>query len=437
MTAPDRSTAISLPRPMTRPRWRLLMFLRYLCVRFAADQCTRAAAALAYTSLLALVPFFTVMFLTLAAFPAFHGWREAIENFVFQNFVPALGEQVRGYLNDFSDKARGLQVAGISLLLVTVLALLATIEATFNVIWGVRRQRPLMLRFMVYWALLTLGPILIGAGMIATSYVMALPLLADRATMVGTHSPLLIAVPLAATTLAFFMFFKLIPYRPVPTRHALVGAIVASILFELAKRGFAFFVVSFPSQQAIYGAFATVPIFLTWIYLCWVFVLIGAEITQCLTTFRAIVPRAAGVLAASEPLYGAFRVLLRLHEAQDHGHCLTDKALLKLEPAFDYAAVNAVLETLDAAGWITRNENFEWMLARDPDRLTLLDLLRLTPSFPPPDQIEATTVDAADQLLYTHLLELAHWADQRLRTPLADLMGAAGGRLPAQPPTAP
>ena len=146
-------------------------FLRYLTERYVADQCTRAAAALAYTSLLALVPLFTVVFITMAAFPAFQDWRAGVEDFIFRNFVPALGAQVREHLTAFSDKARGLQAAGISVLLVTVLAMLATIESTFNVIWGVRRRRPWMVRMLVYWAVLTLAPVLIAAGMFATSYV--------------------------------------------------------------------------------------------------------------------------------------------------------------------------------------------------------------------------------------------------------------------------
>ena len=267
---PDGGSRVSEAPPslltslLTRTRW-LRLFLRYLGRRFESDQCLRTAAALAYTSLLALVPLFTVLFVSLAAFPAFQDWREALETFIFHNFVPALGMQVRSYLVEFSDKARGLQALGVTVLLLTVLTMLSTIESTFNVIWGVRRKRTLMVRFLVYWSVLTLGPVLIGSGMVITSYVISLPLLAGH--MVGIGTQLLSLLPLVATTLAFVLFFKLIPYRPVPIRHALIGGVVASVLFELAKHAFALFVTRFPSQEAIYGAFATVPIFLTWIYL--------------------------------------------------------------------------------------------------------------------------------------------------------------------------
>lgn len=192
------------------------------------------------------MPLFTVLFVTLSAFPAFQEWRADIEASLFKNFVPALGDQIRDYLLQFADKAKGLQAAGIVVLFVTVLAMMSTIESTFNVIWGIRRKRPLVVRFLVYWAMLTLGPLFIGAGMVATSYVISLPLLSEASVTVGLKTRLIGAFPVIATTFAFVLFFKLIPYRPVPFRHALVGGVVASVLFELAKCGFAFLCHSLP-----------------------------------------------------------------------------------------------------------------------------------------------------------------------------------------------
>lgn len=419
---------IGADRAWDARRW--LPFLAYLVRSFEQDQCLRAAAALAYTSLLALVPLFTVVFVTLSAFPAFQDWREAIESFVFRNFVPALGDQVRGYLVEFSDKARGLQAVGIAVLVVTVLSMLSTIETTFNVIWGVHRRRPLVLRFLVYWAVLTLGPVLIGVGLVTTSYLVSLPLVAGHAVQEGLSGALLAALPVVATSIAFVLFFKLIPYRPVPLRHAVAGGLVASVLFELAKHGFALFVTRFPSQQAIYGAFATVPMFLTWLYLSWVIVLLGAEFARCLATFRPPRARQHAVLADDDPLYCAWRVLLRLHQAQDAGHSLSDRALARAEPDFGYAAINAALDALDRAGWVTRNEDFEWMLCRDLDRLTLLDLLRLTPGFPTEEDVVTLVDDEPDRRLHGQLLALARWSDAHLQTPLADLLAA---RPPEEP----
>ena len=400
---------------------RFLDFCRYLQQRFVADHCLRAAASLAYTSLLALVPLFTIVFVTLAAFPAFQDWRGDIEQFIFRNFVPALGDQVRGYLVEFSDKARRLQAVGTMVLLLTVLALMSTIESTFNVIWRIRRRRPVVVRFLVYWAVLTLGPLLIGASLFVTSYLVSLPLLSSSVESLGLTTRMLGFVPIISTLLAFVMFFQLIPYRPVPFRHALVGALVASVLFEVAKRGFAFYVTHFPSQQAIYGAFATVPIFLLWIYLSWIIVLLGAEITQCLTTYKAVSSRKRSSLYGN-PIYAAFRVLYRLYAAQLAGAPLSDKAIVAHEPDLGFDAINQALERLDAAHWISRNDSFQWVLVRDLHRETVVQLMQITPTIVQPDNGVELSLDGADERFVSALKTHARWLDQHLAIPLADII---------------
>ena len=258
--------------------------------------------------------------------------------------------------------------------------------------------------------------------MVATSYVISLPLLSEAGVSADLKTRLIAAFPVIATTIAFVMFFKLIPYRPVPLKHALVGGIVASLLFELAKRVFALYVTNFPTQQAVYGAFATVPIFLIWIYLSWVIVLLGAEITQCLTTFRSVQPRRHSALARQDPLYCAYRVVLRLYQAQSDGLGLSEKKLLGLETDLGYDAINAALETLDRGAWIRRNDAFHWVLMRDLNRVTLLDLLRLVPSFARPENVRSMASDDADERLQAKLEELGDWADEAMTTPLAEVL---------------
>ena len=411
-------------------------FCSYLKQRFFADHCIRSAASLAYTSLLALVPLFTIVFVALAAFPPFQELREDFEDFIFRNFVPALGDQVRGYLLEFSDKAKGLQAAGTLVLLITVLALMSTIESTFNVIWRIQRRRPFVVRFLVYWAVLTLGPLLIGASIFVTSYLVSLPLLPSSMETLGLKIRMLGAVPILSTTLAFVMFFKLIPYRPVPFRHAMVGGLVAGILFEAAKRGFAIYVTSFPMQQAVYGAFATLPIFLLWIFLSWVIVLLGAEITQCLTTYKAVSSRKRSSLYAN-PVYAAFRVLLRLFQAQEAGEPLADKKLFVVEPDLGFEAINQALERLDRANWISRNDAFQWVLIRDLHRETVVDLMQIAPTFPHSDDAPAAEFDGADERFLSALRTHAEWLDQHMATPIADLIlnedTPVAGELPVRP----
>ncbi len=402
----------------------LVDFLSYLRERLARDQCSRAAASLAFTSVLALVPLFTVIFVTLSAFPAFQQWQESIENFIFQNFVPALGAQVREYLVEFSTKAKGLQAFGVAILFVTVLSMMSTIDSTFNVIWRIQRQRPLVVRFLVYWAVLTLGPMLIGTSILVTSYLVSLPFVADSVGAWELQSKLLSVLPMVATTTAFIMFFKLIPYRPVPFKHALIGALVASCLFEATKRIFAFYVVNFPSQEAIYGAFATVPIFLLWIYLCWVIVLLGAEVTQCLTTYSAVSSRKRSSIYLN-PIYVSFRVLLRLFVAQQAGTALADKALLQLEPNLGYDAINKALEELDAAKWISRNDNFEWVLVRDLHRETMVELMQISPTIMHSDNVTDIRLDEADYRFLEALDEYSQWLRKEMAKPLAEIISTA------------
>lgn len=265
----------------------ILAFLRYLARRFAADRCTSAAAALAYTSLLGIVPLFTVVFSLLSAVPAFQELGRQADQFIFSNFVPAFGDTVRGYVVAFSAQARDLTLLGFGILIATVVLLMSTIEATFNVIWQVHRHRPLAIRVLRYFAVLTIGPLLLGSGLVATSYVASLPLLAHVNATWRIETRMLGLFSISATLLAFVLFFRFLPNRAVPMRHALAGGIAATALFELAKRGFAWYVVHVPTQQIVYGAFATLPVFLVWVYLCWVILLLGAEVTQCLATFRA------------------------------------------------------------------------------------------------------------------------------------------------------
>lgn len=409
-------------------------FCRYLKQRFVADHCLSAAASLAYTSLLALVPLFTIIFVTLAAFPAFQEWRGDIENFIFRNFVPAMGDQVRGYLVDFSDKARGLQAVGTIVLVVTVLAMMSTIESTFNVIWRIQRRRPLVVRFLVYWAVLTLGPLLIGASIFVTSYLVSLPFLPSGEETLGLKTGLLGAVPILSTTLAFVMFFKLIPYRPVPFRHALIGGLVAGVMFELAKRGFAIYVTGFTAQQAIYGAFATLPIFLLWIYLSWIIVLLGAEITQCLTTYKAVSNRRRSSLY-SNPIYATFRVLLRLYEGQVAGAPLSDKDLFGHEPDLGFEAINQALDRLDAANWISRNDEFHWVLVRDLHRETIVDLMQIAPTIVQTEDAPGIKLDGADERFVRALKTHAEWLNQNMDTPIAALILESAALDEGEPPT--
>ncbi|MBT8419492.1 MAG: virulence factor BrkB family protein [Gammaproteobacteria bacterium] len=271
--------------PFQQPRYQLQRtqdFLAKLFHHFVNDRCPESAGALAYTSLLALVPLMAVGFTLFAAFPAFDGLTGKLQSFVFSNFVPASGKVVEAYIEGFVAKASALTLPGLIALLVTALLSMATIERTFNAIWKVRRRRNFVDAFMVYWAILTVGPLLIGVSLAVSSYVASLPFFSDAARSLGGPGVFLKLLPFLAATLAFALLYAIVPYQRVPPRHAIAGGVVAAVLFELAKKGFALFVTHFPTYEAIYGALAALPIFLIWVYLSWLIILLGAEFTYCL-----------------------------------------------------------------------------------------------------------------------------------------------------------
>lgn len=255
--------------------------------RYVRDRCPRVAGALAFTTVLAIVPLTAVGFAVLSIFPVFESWMVTVQSFVYGNFVPAAGEAVSRYLQQFAANAGRLTVWGLVFLFVTAVMLIATIEETFNDIWHVRRKRKLVRRLVSYWAVITLGPVLLGLSLSITSYIGSLPFFAQAQTFIGMRRVMLGVTPIAFELTAFVLLYTVVPNCPVRPRHALAGAVLATVLFEVAKRTFGAFIVSFSTYRAIYGAVAALPVFLIWIYLTWVIALLGAQVTAALPHWRA------------------------------------------------------------------------------------------------------------------------------------------------------
>lgn len=409
-------------RQLARTRW----FLRELWQRAVAGRSTQLASALAYTSILALVPVLVVGFATLSLFPAFAAWQSVLQDFIFQSFVPGVGDRVESYLTDFAAKARDLQGLGVAALLVTVLSLMSSIEAAFNDIWEVRRRRRIGKRLLLYWTILTLGPLLIGAGLVATSFLVSLPLLHQAAALTGLNRLLLHWLPLITTWLAFVLSYKAIPHHPVRLSHALAGGLFAALLFEITKRLFASWLLYFPTQQAIYGAFATVPVFLLWVFVSWFIVLLGAQFTRCLEVVPLQGSEASPSSWRSAPCYRAWRILVHLQRAQRSGLAISQEALLAQEPGFDARELADSLKVLADAHWISRDDRFCWLLVRDLDELSLLDLARLVP--PSLRVAEEAQNLPPEDARFRHLLEQQRQGVERdFSCSLAALMQGAEG----------
>ena len=274
---------------------------------------------------------------------------------------------------------------GFIFLILVALMLMANIDKAFNAIWHVRRKRSPVATFMVYWAILSLGPILIVVSVGVTSYLVSIPLFTEDATVVQLRTRLLSAMPVLISTSAFTMLYALVPNRSVPLRHALAGGTLAALLFEAAKRGFALYITHFPTYEAIYGAMAVVPIFLVWLYLSWLVTLLGAEFTYCLGIFRD--DWRVSLSHRGGEFLSAFRLLRHLREAQRSGGSLSNRELAQLEADLAQEHLDGLLEVLQQARLISRTDDKAWVLTRDLREVKLIELYRAAP-FVLPDKIE-------------------------------------------------
>jgi membrane protein len=365
--------ALTLLKPLTI----LVKFSHHVGKRFVADRCTHTASALTYTSLLALVPLLAIGFSIFTAFPVFRSLNDEIQDFIFTNFVPASQEMVRDYLLRFAEQASHLTAVGVGFLLVTALLLMETIDQALNDIWGVRQRRRGVSVFIVYWAVLSLGPLLVGVSLAVsltvTSYFVSLPLISDVDQMLGVKTFLLRSMPFFLTTTAFTLIYTVVPNRPVLFRHAFVGGLLAALLFEVAKRAFAFYVTQLATYQLVYGTLSAVPIFLIWVYLSWLIILLGAEITRSFISFYWEDDKPIPCIPSNALIY-AFRLIGHLWQAQRRGELLLLGDLLDLEPQLSNPNLELLLNQLQKAHWIHRLENGYYILYRSVHEVTVLEL---------------------------------------------------------------
>ena len=351
---------------------RLRGFLALVSARFLRHEAPQNAAALTYTTLLSLVPLMTVTLAVFSAFPVADRVYEMIQDFVFQNFVPTSSEVLQQHLSEFSAKASRLTGTGAVFLVVVALLMMSNIDRALNAIWEVKTQRSFASKFLIYWAVLSLGPILIGASVVVTSYIVSLPIMSE-ATSTGFGRRVLGLAPVAASAVAFTMMYTVVPNRRVRLAHALAGGVFAAVLFEVAKRGFGFYITQFPTYEAIYGALATIPIFLVWLYLTWVVVLLGAEVTHCLSIYRW----GAGDQSRCRTGMGdAIAVLLALDEASARGVAPTTVELAASKKRWMEPQLEDLLTQLRQLRWVHMTRDGGWTLARQLSDATLGALYR-------------------------------------------------------------
>ena len=386
--------------------WRdTLLMLRN---RFREDHMGLTASSLTFTTSIALVPFFTVALAVFTAFPMFSKMQGALEGWLIDSLIPDnIARQVLGYLTQFSKQANKLGVAGLGILLVTAIALILTIDRTLNGIWRVKKPRPFTQRVLIYWSAITLGPILLGASLALTASVVAatsglvgtLPF--SLRFLLGTFQLLLIAAGLAA-------LYRYVPNTYVKWTHAWVGGIFAAAGIELAKKALGLYLSNVPTYSMIYGAFATLPILLIWIYVAWVIVLMGAVIAAYLPSLLAGVARRGGGHGWQFQL--AVEVLQRLNSVRATNNRGWSASSLALALQVDVLQLVPVLEKLTEFDWIGQlmpnadtgvDEESNYILLADPDQ-TLLEPL-----------MQHLLLDKTDSTL--QLWQQARWSDLKLR----------------------
>lgn len=358
---------------MSKRFFDLIGFLRFLSQRFFADRCLQIAASLTYTTLLSLVPLIVIALTVISAFPVFSSLMVQIKIFILANLVPGSASKIiTVYLPQFFEKAGRLTALGTALLGVTAFMLMLTIDHAFNMIWRVRRPRPLLQRFLIYWAALTLGPLVVGGSLSLTSYMVSLSLGAvTKIPAIGEF--LLKLVPVLLAIFTFALLYRIVPNRYVPVKHAVIGGLVAGVGLEAMNKIFTAYIVKFSTYTLVYGAFASLPLFLLWVYFSWLAVVTGALVAASLSHWRGgawQIEKTPGRL-----FYEVLRILRALYVAQQAGEAvrlrqLRDEARLGLEEIED------VLERLSAASWVHRVAGNAWALSRSPADIRIADVYR-------------------------------------------------------------
>jgi membrane protein len=367
----------------------LLYFARR---RLNEEKLPQVAGSLTFTTTLALVPLLTIILALFTTFPIFTNFRASLEAYFVQTMMPkGISNTVIANLTQFASKAKSLSAVGAVALLLTSATMIGMIERAFNQIWRVKRTRPIGQRIVIYWALVTLGPLLFGLSISATSSLfVATSGLAKAAPFFSSMFYTLISV--ALTTGAYTLLYMLVPNRYVDWRDAVWGGVVAAIAFEIAKRLFAMFVRQFPTYAVIYGALAALPLFLLWIYVSWMITLIGALLTAALPVVKyerwwyKPVPGGAFV--------DAMAILKVLHgSAKVNDTALVSSASIRAHTRFGYDEMTTLLEKMLRAGWVgrvqadvttrskwgrrAREGSDNWVLLVNVNKVRLADVYRM------------------------------------------------------------
>ncbi|WP_201541922.1 YihY family inner membrane protein [Psychrobacter faecalis] len=401
--------------PFLHQRW--FQFLRFLTRHFFEDNCQQKAASLTYTTLLSIVPILTVLLMILSSVPALTSVRAQIYEVIYSNLLPQSSLQVSKYINNFAEKSSNLTIIGSMVLFFTTIMTLTTIERAFNQIWRVENRSGGMKSILRYWTIVTLGPLILGTAFIVSSTVQSLSFLNRQIAGYGIDWSFWIqVVSIAVTVAGFISMYWFIPKARVPAKNAAIAGVFVAIIFELMKNLFGTVMANFTSYEAIYGAFAALPIFLLWIYLSWNLILLGVEISYTLTIFETeeVYPR--------HPLLSLLDMLNLVYTHHLKGEAVSEQALRNVLGRKELPKWYTYINYLQDSNLITMTEEEDYVLKKDLSKMTLWDFYRTLP-YPLPIKDELDEMSIEDQKPWLSLLvdrfeNTEAYAKQQLALPL-------------------
>ncbi|NGZ84720.1 YihY family inner membrane protein [Duganella aceris] len=360
--------------------------------RLREESLPQVAGSLTFTTVFALVPLLTIALAIFTTFPLFNTFRTSLEAYFVQSVMPkSISSTILNYLTMFASKATRLSAVGAVALIFTSIAMMNLIERVFNRIWRVREVRSWTRRILVYWAIITLGPLLIGVSLTLSSQVfMATSEFVGQVPVLGAL--IYTVVSLALTTAGFTLLYVAVPNRDIDWHDAAWGGLVAGLAFELAKRGFGIFITQFPTYSRIYGALAALPLFLLWVYVSWMITLIGALLVAALPVVKY--ERWWHEAQPGGEFVDAMAILKVLHVACKCGDtALVSAGAIRARTRLGFDEMDNMLERMMAEGWVGRvpvaapkrvqwgkrvSDGVDhWVILANLDKLTLADVYRL------------------------------------------------------------